>query len=90
MNERTRTFTIEAGLTEIPPVLYPNLTVDANIVTGIKNNVVTIPRDYLKGDTMVVLKNGKQQRVITGIMDYTKAEIIGGLTKDDIIVKPGQ
>jgi len=90
MNERTRTFTIEAGLTEIPPVLYPNLTVDANIVTGVKNNVITIPRDYLKGDTMVVLKNGKQQRVITGIMDYTKAEIISGLTKDDILVKPGQ
>jgi len=39
---------------------------------------------------MVVLKNGKQQRVITGIMDYTKAEIISGLTKDDILVKPGQ
>ena len=90
MNEHTRSFTVEAALTNAPEVLYPNLTVDANIITGTKSNVITIPRDYLTGDTMVLLESGKYQRVTTGIMDYSKAEIVNGLTKDDIIMKPKQ
>ncbi len=90
MNERTRSFTVEGALTNAPDILYPNLTVDANIITGLKKNVLTIPRDYLASDTTVLLQNGKKQRVLTGLSDYSRTEIVSGLSKDDKIVKPIQ
>ena len=51
---------------------------------------MTIPRSYLIGDSMVIMSNGKQRRVITGLKDYQKAEIKNGLTIHDMIKKPSQ
>lgn len=90
MNERTRTFTVEAEFTEAPPVLYPNLTAEANIVIQAKEKALTIPRAYLVGDTAVVLENEETRRVVTGLMDYQKAEILSGLTANEFILKPTQ
>ena len=47
MDERSRSFTVEAVYTTKPPVLYPNLTVEANIIIQTKKNALTIPRSYL-------------------------------------------
>lgn len=90
MNDRTRSFTVEAVFTNSPPSLYPNLTVEANIIIQTKENVLTIPRNYLIDDSTVLLSNGKKKRVVTGLKDYRKVEITSGLTKSDIIVKPAQ
>ena len=47
MNERTRTFKVDAVFTKKPEVLFPNLSLEANIVIKTKQNVLTIPRNYL-------------------------------------------
>ena len=43
MDLRSRTFRVEASFTELPPRLFPNLTVEASIVLNFKNMALTIP-----------------------------------------------
>lgn len=88
MNERSRTFTVEAEFTKAPPVLYPNLTAEANIVIQTKEKALTIPRAFLVSDSLVVLENEEQRRVVVGLMDYQKVEILSGLTANEFILKP--
>jgi HlyD family secretion protein len=88
MNERTKSFLVEAEFTKQPPALYPNLTVEANIVIQVKEKALTIPRNYLIDDSLVLIDKNKKKSVVTGLKDYQKAEIINGLSANDIIYKP--
>ncbi|MEP7322122.1 MAG: efflux RND transporter periplasmic adaptor subunit [Saprospiraceae bacterium] len=88
MNERTRTFKAEAVFTKKPEILFPNLTLEANIVLNVKQNVLTIPRNYLIKDSMVMLENGTMQQIKTGLMDYNLVEILSGLPSDSKIILP--
>ncbi len=88
MNERTRTFTVEAEFTKRPPTLYPNLTTEANIIIQTKDNAMTIPRAYLLGDSLVVLADKSTRKVEIGLKDYQKAEILSGLEANETILKP--
>lgn len=90
MNERSRSFFIEAVFVDFPEKLYPNLTVEANIVLQEKDQVLTIERNYLLGDSLVVKQNGDTQRVQVGLKDYQRAEILKGLSAGEEIVKPGK
>ena len=87
MNERSRTFTVGAEFTKKPPVLYPNLTTEANIIIQSKDNAMTIPRAYLLGDSLVVLENNSTRIVVTGLKDYQKVEILSGLKANETILK---
>jgi HlyD family secretion protein len=88
MNDRTRSFTIEAEFTNPPPALFPNLTVEANILIQSKQKAITIPRSYLVQDSFVVVKDKGKTKVETGLKDYQVVEITKGINKDDVIVKP--
>ena len=88
MNERSKTFTIEAAFINQPPVLYPNLTLEANIVIKTKQNILTIPRKYLINDQYVVLENGEKKYIKIGLKDYEKVEVISGIDKTDKIIIP--
>jgi len=85
MNERTRTFEVEANFTKAPDMLYPNLTLEANIVLRTKENALTIPRKYLIDDEFVMISKKEKKKVKIGLKDYQKAEILEGLTKEDKI-----
>lgn len=88
MNERSRTFTVEVNFTTSPPTLYPNLSAEGNIVIKTKQNALTIPRNYLLNDTLVLLENQEKRKIETGLKDYQKVEILKGLTTNDVILKP--
>jgi HlyD family secretion protein len=90
MNERSRSFKVEAGFVKSPENLYPNLTAESNIVIRVKQNAITIPNNYLIGDSMVMMENKETRKVVTGIKDYQQSEIISGLKKNEVIVKPLQ
>lgn len=79
MNERTRTFRVEAIFSKEPDVLYPNLTLEANIIINVKKNVLTIPTRYLLNDSTVILKDGTTKQIKIGLQDYTLTEIVSGL-----------
>jgi len=88
MNERSRSFTIDAVFVNKPPALYPNLTTEANIVLLTKEKVLTIPRAYLIDDNFVLMEKDKKVKVTTGLKDYQKVEILGGINAGDFIFKP--
>ncbi len=88
MNERTRSFTVEAEFVTQPDALYPNLTTEANIIIQAKKNALTIPREYLVDGGYVLKDKDERVPVKTGLKDYQKVEIVDGLSKDDVIVKP--
>ncbi len=86
MNERTRSFIVEAEFQNKPPVLYPNLSLEANIIINRKQNVLTIPASYLKSGNKVILSDGSEINVKKGVTDYKIVEIVSGLDTSSQII----
>lgn len=87
MNERSRTFKIEAHFIKPPEKLYPNLTAEANIIIQVKKNAITIPKIYLIQGKYVLVNKDEKREVKIGLSDYQKVEIVSGLTANEIIYK---
>ncbi|PBQ30541.1 RND transporter [Sphingobacteriaceae bacterium] len=88
MNERSKTFIVEAEFTKAPAIVYPNTSFEANIVISRKKNTLLIPRNYLLNDSTVIKRNGQKTQVKTGLKDYQVIEILTGISKDEELVKP--
>lgn len=88
MNERNKTFLVEANFTKAPEKLFPNVTFEANIILRTKQNALILPRNYLKNDSIVTLADGSTRIVKLGLTDFQKAEIISGLSSQDQVIKP--
>lgn len=88
MNERSRTFKIEAHFAEVPKKLYPNLTAEANIIIRTKKKAITIPKNYLIDGKYVLVNTNEKRQVKTGLSDYQKVEIIEGLKAEETIYAP--
>ncbi len=88
MNERTRTFKVEAVFFRGPEVLYPNLTLEANIIINERKNVLTIPTSYFLNDSSIILEDGTVRVLKIGLKDYSITEIISGIDKDTKIRMP--
>jgi RND family efflux transporter MFP subunit len=74
------------------PTIYPNMAVDAKIITDIKDNVVLVPTAAVQttnGQSMVrVMKNGQITpiAVTTGSSNDTQIEIVSGINEGDEVV----
>ncbi len=88
MNERTRTFIVWAEFTRPPVQLYPNLSVEANILIAKKQNVITIPSSYLLNDSSVLTAADETTFVKTGIRNLQWTEITSGITEGREIYLP--
>lgn len=88
MNERTKSFTVKAAFTDPPGILYPFLTVEANIIIQTKKDALTIPRACLVDESFVITEGKERKKVVTGLKDYQKVEILSGLNRNEIILKP--
>jgi multidrug efflux pump subunit AcrA (membrane-fusion protein) len=88
MDERSRTFKIEAHFTKPPSKLYPNLTAEANIIIQTKKEALTIPKSYLVDDEYVLVNGDEKRKVKVGLSDYQHVEILEGLTAEETIYKP--
>ena len=90
MNERSKTFLVEAEFTQAPEVLYPNITFEANIVMQSKDKALLIPRSYLLNDSTVLNAKGEEVHITTGLKDYQKIEILSGISANDELSKPAK
>lgn len=90
MNERSKTFLVEAEFTDRPEVMYPNITFEANIVLHSKEKALLIPRNFMINDSMVLKGKDNRVRVKTGLKDYKMIEILEGISADDELIKPPQ
>lgn len=88
MNGRTKSFTVEADFVHPPKLLYPFLTVEANILIRKKSDAVIIPRSYLLNDSSVITADKKTRTIVTGLMDYQNVEVLEGLKAGEFILKP--
>ncbi|MGL2986881.1 efflux RND transporter periplasmic adaptor subunit [Flavobacterium sp. RSSA_27] len=88
MDERSRTFKIEARFVKPPTKLYPNLTAEANIIIQTKKNAITIPKEYLIEGTYVLVNKDEKRKVKVGLSDYKKVEILEGLHASETLYKP--
>jgi HlyD family secretion protein len=88
MNERTKTFTVQAEFISFPFMLYPNISFEANIIINTKKNALLIPREYLINDSIVVSSKGDSLVIKTGLKDYKKVEVLSGIDKNTELAKP--
>lgn len=88
MNERTRTFMVESHFINPPKKLFPNLSVEANIIIQTKKNIVTIPNNYIIDGKYVLVGENEKREIKTGLKDYQKTEVIEGLKENETIYKP--
>lgn len=86
-DQRTQTFKVEAVFNQMPEVLYPGLAGEANIIVAQKENVLTIPLEYLVDDTKVRTDEGLKE-VTLGIRNLKKVEILSGIDGYTKIYKP--
>lgn len=88
MNDKTRSFKVDAVFIDAPEKLYPNLTVEANIVIDKKNHALVLPRNLVINDSLVTTSDGDQRKVKTGLMNYQYVEILSGIDSSTQIIKP--
>ncbi len=88
MNERSRTFTVYADFEATPDLLFPNLTVETNIVISEKENAITIPLKFLSKDNTVFIGKSESKSVKTGLRDYQKVEILDGVDANQLLYLP--
>jgi HlyD family secretion protein len=88
MNTRTRTFTVYGAFTTKPATLYPNLTVEANILVARKKDALVIPASYLLSDGKVLTAPKETTAVTVGISNAEWVEITGGLNATQDIYSP--
>ena len=89
MDTQTKSFKVEAKFTKAPPQLYPNLSLEANIIIKIREKALVIPRTYLIADSLVITENEDTLLVKVGIRNYQHVEILEGITSESRIIKPG-
>jgi HlyD family secretion protein len=85
-DQRTQTFRVEAEFIEAPPVLYAGLSGEANILIASHEQVMTIPLEYVKGNT-VRTKDGEKE-VTLGVRNLQRVEVISGLDTSDVLLLP--
>jgi HlyD family secretion protein len=88
MDERSRTFRIQASFIERPPKLYPNLTAEASIVLQKKEGVITIPASYVIDGAFVLTGPEERTPVKLGIRDMERVEVLEGIDATTTLYKP--
>ncbi len=83
-DEITHTFTVEAQFVESPSRLFNGLSGEANIIISTKQNILTLPSQYINEDKKVNTDNGLVS-VEIGMKNLKYTEIISGIDTSSII-----
>ena len=88
-DQRSQTFRIEAVFRSAPEVLYPGLAGEGNIIISEKEDVITIPKDYLIEGNKVKTEEGIVE-IELGIQNLDRVEVVSGLDENTYILRPGE
>lgn len=86
-DERSQTFRVEAVFEDMPKILYPGLAGEGNIVISEKENVLTIPKEYLLEVNKVMTNDGPIE-VTIGLQNLDQVEILSGIDENTELLKP--
>ncbi|NNJ56739.1 MAG: HlyD family efflux transporter periplasmic adaptor subunit [Bacteroidia bacterium] len=77
-DQRTQTFKVEGEFVTKPEKLFPGLSGEANIVISSKDNIVTIPNEYISENDEVNTDDG-MLKVQIGVKNMEMSEIISDI-----------
>ncbi|MFT7611274.1 MAG: HlyD family secretion protein [Parvicellaceae bacterium] len=86
-DERNQTFMVEGKFVNPPEVLFAGLSGEGNVLISNKENVLTIPQEYLLDGEKVLTEDGEKV-VSIGIRTIDRVEILSGIDASTIILKP--
>ncbi|MBX9759704.1 MAG: efflux RND transporter periplasmic adaptor subunit [Beijerinckiaceae bacterium] len=86
---QTKTFRVYLGLPDTTPLLI-GMSVEANIVTQEKKNVLLLPAEAILQNAVFTVENGRLRRtkVETGLRGSRMIEITGGVSEGARVVSP--
>jgi hypothetical protein len=88
-DKRNQTFKVTSRFEDPPKTLYPGLSGEGNIITAFKENVLTIPRDYLIEGNKVNTSTGLIS-VKVGLQNLERVEILSGISESTELIKPAE
>lgn len=88
MDEQKRAFRVEAIFYKAPKILYPNLTLEANIIIQGKKEALTIPVNYLLNESQVIFEDGSIHKIKIGLKDNNMVEVLEGINANTKIKLP--
>jgi HlyD family secretion protein len=88
MDEKKRSFLVRAEFTKAPLALYPNITVEGNIVLQQKEDVMIVPRRFVEDDRYVYVSESEKREIVTGLKNYDEIEILSGIDMDQELYLP--
>ena len=88
MDSKSKTFTVEALFTKAPTKLYPNLSLEANIVTLVRENSLVIPRKLLFLENRVITSEQDTLEVKLGLKTYEYVEVLEGIDEQTGLILP--
>ncbi|MEZ4739856.1 MAG: efflux RND transporter periplasmic adaptor subunit [Flavobacteriales bacterium] len=88
MDERSRTFQVEARFLERPETLYPNFTVEASIVLRTKENTMLVPAGYVVDGSYVLTGPDTPTPITIGARDMESVEVVEGIDATTTLYKP--
>lgn len=83
-DERTQTFKVEGFFTSTPPILYPGLSGEVNIIVNKKTNVLTLPNSFINENNEVKTKDGAL-KIETGLKSMEFTEVISGIDTSTVL-----
>lgn len=86
-DETNLTYTLEGTFVEAPDRLLYGLSGEANIIIGKRQNVLTIPTEYLGQDQTVQTADGVKN-VKVGIRNLDFVEVMSGIDTGTVLLKP--
>jgi multidrug efflux pump subunit AcrA (membrane-fusion protein) len=87
-NESEQSYIAEAKFEHTPERLFSGTQLQANIQTGSREKVLVVPSSYVWKGNFVKLSNGEEKQLVTGARNSEWTEVVSGLSREDILVKP--
>lgn len=88
LNEQNQSIRVDAEFINAPLGLIANAIVEANIIVGQKDKVLTLPKQYITGDSVKLKGQDKYVHIKKGLESTDEVEITEGLTHDSEVVIP--
>jgi len=89
MNQNDQTFKVEATLNDKTALPFVHTSVEANIITSMKENALVIPRSAVNAANEVQLKSlgkGKSIKIKVGLENMEEVEVLEGIKEGDEIL----
>ena len=88
MDERSRTFKVEARFKQKPATLYPNFTVEGSIVLRTKEDALLVPASYVVDGAFLHTDDDERTPITIGLRDMQNVEVLEGIDANTRIYKP--